>query len=312
MKNTTISIIVPVYNAENYLHDCLNSIRSQTFTDFEVLLIDDGSDDHSLSILQEFQTADSRFQVHHQENRGVSSARNLGLQNAIGEFVCFVDADDKIAPTYLEDLYLAMGDQVDSSMGGFRRIDLLSNEEWEVVPQRKIETLEENLLGFYAANHKDWQRYMVNRLFRRSIIQTNNLRFKEDIYYKEDGLFLVQYLCASNGMVGCVDKVLYYYYRNATGAMSKTWHAFDEKIITNLVAHRLMIDEIRRKDVSEVVLSKAIGQAKAACNWILQMLWNSKVYNISYIVRIERIMISILGFRDYFLWRTIQLGKLLK
>ena len=174
MRHPTISIIVPVHNAEPYLHDSLNSIRSQTFTDFEVLLIDDGSDDHSLSILHEFQAADSRFQVHHQENRGVSSARNLGLENASGEFVCFVDADDKIAPTYLEDLYLAMGDQVDSTMGGFRRIDLLSHEEWDVVPQRKIETLEENLLGFYAANHKDWQRYMVNRMFKRSIIQTNN------------------------------------------------------------------------------------------------------------------------------------------
>jgi glycosyltransferase involved in cell wall biosynthesis len=165
MKTPTISIIVPVYNAETYLHDCLNSIRSQTFTDFEVLLIDDGSDDHSLSILQDFQAVDSRFQVHHQENQGVSSARNLGLQNAVGEFVCFVDADDKIASTYLEDLYLAMGDKVDSTMGGFRRIDLLSYEECEVVPQKKIETLEENLLGLYDANHKDWQRYMFNRLF---------------------------------------------------------------------------------------------------------------------------------------------------
>jgi glycosyltransferase involved in cell wall biosynthesis len=312
MKDPAISILVPVYNAENYLHDCLNSIRSQTFTDFEVLLIDDGSDDHSLSILQEFQAADSRFQVHHQENRGVSSARNLGLQNAVGEFVCFVDADDKIAPTYLEDLYLAMGDQVDSTMGGFCRIDLLSHEECEVVPQRKIETLEENLLGFYAANHKDWQRYMVNRLFRRSIIQTNNLRFKEDIYYKEDGLFLVQYLCASNGMVGCVDKILYYYYRNATGAMSKTWNAFDEKIITNLVAHRLMIDEIRRKGVSEVVLSKAIGQAKAACNWIIQMMWQTKSINLNRLRKIDGIMISILGVKNYFSWRSGQLLKQLR
>lgn len=312
MKNPTISIIVPVHNADIYLHDSLNSIKSQTFTDFEVLLIDDGSDDDSLSILQEYHTADTRFQVHHQENRGVSSARNLGLQNAVGEFVCFVDADDKIAPTYLEDLYLAMGDQVDSTMGGFRRIDLLSHEECEVVPQSKIETLEENLLGFYAANHKDWQRYMVNRLFRRSIIQTNNLRFKEDIYYKEDGLFLVQYLCRSNGMVGCVDKVLYYYYRNATGAMSKTWHAFDEKIITNLVAHRLMIDEIRRKDVSEVVLSKAIGQAKAACNWIIQMMWQTKSINLNRLRKIDGIMISILGVKNYFSWRSGQLLKQLR
>ena len=302
MKNTTISIIVPVYNAENYLHDSLNSIRSQTFTDFEVLLIDDGSDDHSLSILHEFQAADSRFQVHHQENRGVSSARNLGLENASGE----------IAPTYLEDLYLAMGDQIDSTMGGFRRIDLLSHEEWDVVPQRKIETLEENLLGFYAANHKDWQRYMVNRMFKRSIIQTNNLRFKEDIFYKEDGLFLVQYLCASNGLVACVDKVLYYYYRNATGAMSKTWHTFDEKVISNLKAHRLMIREIRKLNVSEEVLIKATGQAKAASNWIISLMRQTRSSKLSSLLCIEKIMFSILGGREYFSWRVSQLIKLLK
>ena len=309
MTNPNISIIVPVHNAEPYLHDSLNSIRTQTFIDFEVLLIDDGSDDDSLSILQEYHTADPRFKVHHQDNRGTSSARNVGLDNAVGEFVCFVDADDQVAPTYLEDLYLAMGDQVDSTMGGFRRIDLLSHEECEVVPQKRVETLEENLLGFYTSNHKDWQRYMVNRLFRRSIIQTNKLRFKEDIYYKEDGLFLVQYLCASNGMVGCVDKVLYYYYRNATGAMSKTWHAFDEKIITNLVAHRMMIDVIKRKGVSELILSKAIGQAKAACNWIIQMMWQTKSINLNRLKKIDGIMISILGVKNYFSWRSGQLLK---
>jgi glycosyltransferase involved in cell wall biosynthesis len=275
-------------------------------------LIDDGSDDHSLSVLQEYHAADTRFKVFHQDNRGASSARNVGLENAVGEFVCFVDADDQIAPTYLEDLYLAMGDQVDSTMGGFRRIDLLSHVECEVVPQKKIETLEENLLGFYAANHKDWQRYMVNRLFRRSIIQTNKLRFKEDIFYKEDGLFLVQYLCASNGMVGCVDKVLYYYYRNATGAMSRTWHTFDEKIITNLAAHRLIIEELRRKRVSKKVLAMAIGQAQAASNWILQMMWQTKTVKLPLRICVERCMYSIMGLSDYLLWRFNQFIKFCK
>lgn len=310
MTNPTISMIVPVYNAENYLDDCLNSIRSQTFTDFEVLLIDDGSDDHSLSFLKKFQAEDPRFKILHQDNRGTSSARNAGLDNAVGEFVCFVDADDQIASTYLEDLYLAMRDQVDSTMGGFRRIDLLSHEECEVVPQKKIETLEENLFGFYDANHQDWQRYMVNRMFKRSIIQANNLRFKEDICYKEDGLFLVQYLCASNGMVGCVNKVLYFYFRNATGAMSKTWHAFDQKIISNLEAHRLIIEEIRRKNVSEIVVSKALSQAKASCNWIIQMMLQAKAFKLIYFYRIERIMLSILGLREYLSWRTSQLFRI--
>ena len=307
-----ISIIVPVYNAENYLKDCINSIQAQTFRDYEVLLIDDGSVDKSLAILNDFRAKDARFQLFHQNHRGVSVARNLGIKYAIGDYVCFVDADDQIAPTYLEDLYLAMDDKVDSSMGGFKRIDLLSHEECEVIPHNKIESLEENLLGFYDANSNDWQRYMVNRMFRMSIIQKQDLRFKEDIYYKEDGLFLVQYLCASNGKVGCVEKVLYYYYRNSTGAMSKTWRTFDPTIITNLEAHRQIIETIRQRGVSEAVMLKAKDQAKAASNWILQMMWQSKPFQLSLLIRIEKIMISVLGVRKYFFWRITQFFKLIK
>ena len=305
------SIIVPVYNAENYLRDCLRSLRSQTCSDFEVILVDDGSTDDSLRLLGTFRAQDQRFQIYHQDHHGVSCARNVGLENAVGDYVCFVDADDQVAPFYLVDLYQAMG-EADSSMCGFKKIDLLSHEDCVIVPQKKIETLEENLSEFYAAGPTDWQRYLWNRMFRRSIIQKNNLRFREDIHYKEDGLFVVQYLCASTGMVGCVDKVLYYYYRNASGAMSKTWHTFDEKIITNLYAHRLMIETMRQKGVSDVVLSMARKQAKAACNWILQLMSQSKNHQLSLLIRIERIMVSILGLRDYLCWRTTQFGRLFK
>ena len=149
-------------------------------------------------------------------------------------------------------------------------------------------------------------------MFKLSIIQQNNILFAEDIYYKEDGLFVIRYLCASNGLVGCVDKVIYYYTRNATGAMSKTWHSFDDKIITNLDAHLLMIEIIREKKVSPLVLSKAVSQAKAASIWILQMMWQSKSFHLSLLTRIERIMISILGIREYLSWRISQLFKLFK
>lgn len=309
--NPRFSIIVPVYNAEKYLHDCINSIRVQSCANFEVLLVDDGSTDDTLHLLGKIKSEDIRFQLYHQDHRGVSSARNVGLKYAVGDFICFVDADDQIASTYLEDLYQAMGG-ADSSMCGFKKTDLLSHEDCVIVPQNKIETLEENLSGIYAAGPTDWQRYLWNRMFKRTIIQQNKLRFREDIFYKEDGLFVVQYLCASNGYVGCVDKVLYYYFRNTTGAMSKTWNTFDKKIITNLMAHKLMIDELKHNDISGIVLTKAISQAKAACNWVLQMMSQSKSFSLTLLIRIERIMISILGWREYYFWRTTQIGKLFK
>ena len=204
-----ISIIVPVFNATSYLKDCLDSIRVQTFQDFEALLVDDGSTDGSIQIIENCRAEDNRFQIFHQNHCGVSSARNVGLKFATGEYLCFVDADDQIAPTYLAELHQAIG-IADSSMCGFKKVDSLSHEDCVIVPQNKIETLEENLSGFYDAGPTDWQRYLWNRMFRRTIIKQNKLRFREDIFYKEDGLFVVQYLCVSNGLVGCVDKVLYY------------------------------------------------------------------------------------------------------
>ena len=309
--NPRFSIIVPLYNAERNLLDCMNSIKAQTYSDFEVIVVDDGSTDDTLHVLDNYRGKDDRFHIYHQEHRGVSSARNLGLQYVKGNYICFVDADDQIASTYLADLYQAMG-EADSSMCGFKKTDLLSHEDCVIVPQNKIESLEENLLGVYEAGPTDWQRYLWNRMFKWTIIQQNKLRFREDIFYKEDGLFVVQYLCASNGYVGCVDKVLYYYFRNTTGAMSKTWHTFDKKIITNLMAHKLMIDELRRNDISEIVLSKARSQAKAACNWILQMMCQSKSFSLTLLIQIERIMVSILDWREYLHWRMTQMRKLFK
>lgn len=305
------SIIVPIYNAERYLQDCIHSIRVQSCADFEVLLVDDGSTDGTMPLLEKFKAEDSRFCIYHQEHRGVSSARNVGLQYVTGKYICFVDADDQIAPTYLTDLYQAMG-EADSSMCGFKKTDLLSHEDCEIVPQNRIETLEENLAEFYNVGPTDWQRYLWNRMFKREIIQRNDLCFNEDIYYKEDGLFVVQYLCASNGQVGCVDKVLYCYNRNSSGAMSKTWHSFDKKIITNLMAHKLIIDEIRRKGVSQIVVTKAINQAKASCNWILQMMFKTKSIRMILLIRIERIMVSILGLQDYLSWRVSQVVRFYK
>lgn len=96
-----VSIIVPVYKAEKYLNRCIDSILAQTFTDWELLLIDDGSTDRSGDICDEYAKKDTRIRVFHKENGGVSSARNLGLDSAQGEWVTFIDADDYILPDFL-------------------------------------------------------------------------------------------------------------------------------------------------------------------------------------------------------------------
>ena len=108
MENELISVIVPIYNVENYLRMCLDSIQNQTYKNFECLLINDGSPDNSAEICREYAAKDSRFRYFEKENGGVSSARNLGMKCANGDYITFVDPDDWLDPDYLEILYLKM------------------------------------------------------------------------------------------------------------------------------------------------------------------------------------------------------------
>ena len=102
--NSLVSIIVPVYNAERYLSRCIDSILEQSFTDFELLLINDGSNDNSADICDEYVAKDSRVLVFHKENGGASAARNYGLDKAVGKYVCFIDADDWVGKDYIKQL----------------------------------------------------------------------------------------------------------------------------------------------------------------------------------------------------------------
>lgn len=100
-----VSIIIPIYNVGNYLSDCINSVRNQTYKNTEIILIDDGSTDNSPSVCDSFAAEDSRIKVFHIKNGGVANARNLGLKDAAGDYFCFIDGDDTVAPNYIEFLY---------------------------------------------------------------------------------------------------------------------------------------------------------------------------------------------------------------
>lgn len=135
-----ISVIVPVYNTEKYLDRCVQSILAQTYTDFELLLIDDGSTDSSGAMCDRYAEQDSRVRVFHQVNSGVTSARKLGVENALGEFVCFIDADDYVTNNYIEtfvtelsddvSILLAANDNQTIDTSNYIKSLLLSNCEW--------------------------------------------------------------------------------------------------------------------------------------------------------------------------------------
>ena len=118
--NPKISVIVPVYNVEKYLRRCIDSILSQTFSDFELLLIDDGSKDKSGEICDEYAAKDARVRVFHKENGGVSSARNLGLDNAKGDWITFSDSDDELLPDAFEAVCGYMHEGIDMIKTGYQ------------------------------------------------------------------------------------------------------------------------------------------------------------------------------------------------
>lgn len=301
--NALISIVIPIYNASNYLEECLDSIIRQTYTNFEALLINDGSTDNSASIIDQFSNKDKRFFAFHKQNKGVSSARNFGIEKAKGEYICFVDADDLLSETYLESLYESISNGADSSIGGFQHLDNNNQKGIFVVPSRKNETLEESIKEFYNINNPDWQRYLWNRMYKIKIIKKNDIRFREDIFYKEDGLFVIQYLCASNGLVGCNDNIIYYYRQNPNSAMSTIKRGWNDKLITDLIAHKLIIKELKKKDIGVFTLSLAKKHLESAHSWVMSIMKRSQTINYHAKLKIELIMFQSLGMKDYFKWR---------
>lgn len=186
---TKISVIVPVYKVEKYIGECINSILAQTFKDFEMILVDDGSPDKSGEICDSYAKKDNRIKVFHKKNGGVSSARNFGIDKAVGEWLCFIDSDDTILPTYLEDFEL---DKVKSDiyMQGYVKV-----KESRIIETHDFNKCKEsdfaNILAYSEDNN------IINspcfKLYKSSIVNTNRVRFDIRTSYGEDHLFSLDY-----------------------------------------------------------------------------------------------------------------------
>ena len=175
-----ISVIVLVYKAEKYLHRCVDSILSQTFTDFELILVNDGSPDNCGAICDEYAQKDNRVRVFHKENGGVSSARNLGLDNAKGEWITFVDSDDWLKPGCLEQLTNKL--DADMIKCGIEASD--KSSIWTV------ENNKYSVKQFLEKNEKDFiARTSCVTLFKTKLINKFNIRFDKHIRYGEDMIF---------------------------------------------------------------------------------------------------------------------------
>lgn len=188
-----VSIIVPVYNSEKKLRRCIESLLVQDYSKIEVILINDGSTDNSLSIIKEYEFKDKRIRVYCQHNGGVSRARNLGIVKADGEYLCFVDSDDYVEPCYISNFIQGIEGDIDLVFQGLNEIHLDKSVR-KIVPEQAYYTYSNILDGVSDINKHKMFGYVCNKLYKTSIIRQNNLMFREDISISEDRIFALQYL----------------------------------------------------------------------------------------------------------------------
>lgn len=193
-----VSIVIPVYNVEKYLAECLDSVLKQTVSDYEVILVNDGSKDSSLQICREYESRDARFHVVDQPNAGVSAARNNGMDHASGEFLLFLDSDDMIDPDSLEKLLEAAEPDVDLVIAGYKTVGRFVPNDTAVLEANQGLIEKEKLYRLMIGMTRERVRENVVRcLFRRSVLEKNGLRFRLGMRIAEDYLFFLQCIEAS-------------------------------------------------------------------------------------------------------------------
>lgn len=212
-----VSIIIPVYNVEKYLTECLNSILNQSYQNIEIIIINDGSIDNSVNIAKQYATIDSRIKIIDQKNSGVSAARNKGIEIAKGDYICFADADDYLMPDYIEyllDLCVENNAEIAYTKDMFTTFHTEKEHKHKVTVFTPEKATEEILcynvpIGVYS------------KLFKSSFLYKNKLKFNEKIYIGEGFNFNIDCFQRANKIV-CSNHRIYFYRRdNEASAMTK-------------------------------------------------------------------------------------------
>ena len=248
----TISIIVPVYNVEKYIRSCLDSIMAQTITDWECVLVDDGSTDNSGEICDEYAQKDARFVVAHKQNEGVAKARITAFEHSKGELITFIDSDDYVSPQYLEKLSKPMledgADMVSSDY--FRVKDSAITEP----VARMVGTYEDSQIQNFIANHYFYDKYrkgygmtifLWTKMVRRYLV-LEGLKQGESMWYAEDQIAVFHILQKCWKLVLIPDR-LYYYVQRDGSAMKK----YDMSLWENLIVLMKKYGEMDVDNIAE-------------------------------------------------------------
>lgn len=277
-----ISVIVPVYNTAKYIRSCVESILAQTINDFELILVDDGSVDGSEKICDEYSNKYSNVFSLHQNNQGVSSARNLGIENASGDYIVFVDSDDWVEPDYLE---ILLGNMTQGGLSVCRLEESNKSQEHGRMPTQFLSVTEAQISVFSC---NGMQGFPVTKMFDRNLLLRSHVWFDETIGICEDVLFVVQYLKYTYGSIIFTDSALYHYRKMPNGSTNNRYKKgvkLQKKQLTEFYA----IDNCKQYLVADWRVEDAWTQraVKGAVTDIRAMIASGEDYADEYSIRLR-------------------------
>ncbi|WP_432737423.1 glycosyltransferase family 2 protein [Pediococcus pentosaceus] len=236
--NKLVSIVIPIYNVEDFLESCLNSVKNQSYKDIEVLLVDDGSKDNSKKICDEFIEIDDRFKYVYQKNSGVSSARNNGMRNARGEYITFVDGDDYLDKDHIEKMVNGLS-QSELAISGRKNVTQ-NGIETEFKYDKDItfdsKELIDQILKTGIVYSFPW-----NKIYKLKILHDNGIQFDESLDYGEDLVFNIQYALLTRKST-LITGSTYNYVHRENSVSNQLDAATLRKRITDLSAIKKVID----------------------------------------------------------------------
>ncbi|WP_430974583.1 glycosyltransferase family 2 protein [Sunxiuqinia rutila] len=266
-----LSVIVPIYNAEKYLPKCIDSILQQSFVNFEILLINDGSSDNSGLICDTLAKKDKRISVFHKTNGGVSSARNLGINKAQGEWICFIDSDDWIEPGYFDVLNDKDCSDYNLIQLGVKVLNISDNSI--IIRSRKNQKISRS--DFFEKEH--FCSYSVCYFYRRQKINSLKLRFNPTIKFSEDREFIIKMALG----IDCIKQTstsLYIYRLNDSSATVKKRafeYFFDDlKVLDEFISYK-------SKNINELSISESRFIAKLLINSYILVICKNYSKNIT-------------------------------
>lgn len=271
-----VSVVIPVYNTKAYLLKCIESLLAQTYSDFELILVDDGSTDGSSELCDTCVGKDKRIRVYHQQNKGASAARNLGVSHAQGEWVCFVDSDDVVLPDYLKDMVDAVEEDAGLVMSSIKHVRHAGIIHEDVTVSGK------EMVRYLLDHHILVDSGPVAKLFSHRILKDHQLSFPEGIHYGEDMVYFYRYL-------NCVDKVVLrckenYLVSLREGSLSTRYNPFESEYACFEACLKEVSRFVARLDVSvddqhRLVWSNRVSEAFIRCPKCLYAPVNHYTYS---------------------------------